>query len=106
MEAINGELENECSHSVTIFIITLNKCYYINVALKKIGWMNPAVQELLMWAVHHEEEPSVRIAACEALSTLDAKGPELQHFLQERYALEPNAEVQRCVLIGHCHYCE
>ncbi|XP_077096022.1 HEAT repeat-containing protein 4 isoform X2 [Siphateles boraxobius] len=64
-------------------------------ALKKIGWMNPAVQELLMWAVHHEEEPSVRIAACEALSTLDAKGPELQHFLQERYALEPNAEVQR-----------
>ncbi|KAK7153152.1 hypothetical protein R3I93_011148 [Phoxinus phoxinus] len=64
-------------------------------ALKQIGWMNPAVQELLMWAVHHEEEPSVRIAACEALSTSDAKGPELQHLLQERYALEPNAEVQR-----------
>ncbi|ROL44979.1 HEAT repeat-containing protein 4 [Anabarilius grahami] len=59
------------------------------------GWMNTALQELLMWAVHHEEEPSVRIAACEALSTSDAKGPELQHFLQERYALEPNAEVQR-----------
>lgn len=64
-------------------------------ALKKIGWMNPALQELLMWAVHHEEEPGVRIAACEALSTFDAKGHELQHFLQERYALEPNTEVQR-----------
>ncbi|XP_067224292.1 HEAT repeat-containing protein 4-like isoform X2 [Chanodichthys erythropterus] len=64
-------------------------------ALKKIGWMNTALRELLMWAVHHEEEPSVRIAACEALRTSDAKGPELQHFLQERYALEPNAEVQR-----------
>ncbi|XP_016323405.1 HEAT repeat-containing protein 4 [Sinocyclocheilus anshuiensis] len=64
-------------------------------ALGKIGWMNPALQELLMWAVHHEEEPSVRIAACKALSTLDAKGPELQHFLQERYALEPNGDVQR-----------
>uniref|UniRef100_A0A672RDJ1 Si:dkey-13p1.3 n=1 Tax=Sinocyclocheilus grahami TaxID=75366 RepID=A0A672RDJ1_SINGR len=62
-------------------------------ALGKIGWMNPALQELLMWAVHHEEEPSVRIAACKALSTLDAKGPELQHFLQERYALEPNVEL-------------
>jgi len=82
---------------------TLKKYHYINEALKKIGWMSPAVQELLMWAVHHEEEPSVRIAACEALSTLDAKGPELQHFLQERYALERNAEVQRYVLIDHCH---
>uniref|UniRef100_A0A673LKE6 Si:dkey-13p1.3 n=1 Tax=Sinocyclocheilus rhinocerous TaxID=307959 RepID=A0A673LKE6_9TELE len=66
-------------------------------ALGKIGWMNPALQELLMWAVHHEEEPSVRIAACKALNTLDAKGPELQHFLQDRYALEPNADVQRRV---------
>ncbi|XP_043118782.1 HEAT repeat-containing protein 4 isoform X2 [Puntigrus tetrazona] len=64
-------------------------------ALGKIGWMNPALQELLMWALHHEEEPSVRIAACKALSTLGAKGPELQHFLQERYALEHSAEVQR-----------
>ncbi|XP_067310652.1 HEAT repeat-containing protein 4 [Pseudorasbora parva] len=64
-------------------------------ALKKIGWMNPALLELLMWALHHEEEPSVRIAACEALSAFDAKGPEIQHFLQERYALEPNSEVQR-----------
>ncbi|KAI2654445.1 HEAT repeat-containing protein 4 [Labeo rohita] len=56
---------------------------------------DPLWEELLMWAVHHEEEPSVRIAACKALSTLGAKGPELQHFLQERYALEPNADVQR-----------
>uniref|UniRef100_A0A671NCV3 Si:dkey-13p1.3 n=1 Tax=Sinocyclocheilus anshuiensis TaxID=1608454 RepID=A0A671NCV3_9TELE len=64
-------------------------------ALGKIGWTNPALQELLMWAVHHEEELSVRIAACKALSTLGAKGPELQHFfLQERDALEPNTEVE------------
>lgn len=90
-----------CSHSVTIFIAL--KKFYVNEALKKIGWMNQALQELLMWAVHYEEEPGVRIAACEALSTLDAKGPELQHFLQERYALEPNARVQRCVLTGHYH---
>ncbi len=67
--------------------------------------MNPALQELLVWAVHHEEEPSVRIAACKALSTLGAEGPDLQHFLQERCALEPNTEVQRCELgLGHNHY--
>lgn len=107
MEAINGKLEiNVQLFCVTIFFIILKKYSYINEALKKIGWMNTALQELLMWAVHHEEEPSVRIAACEALGTSDAKGPKLQHFLQERYALEPNAEVQRCVLIGHYHYLE
>nr|XP_055027724.1 HEAT repeat-containing protein 4 isoform X1 [Misgurnus anguillicaudatus]XP_055027725.1 HEAT repeat-containing protein 4 isoform X1 [Misgurnus anguillicaudatus]XP_055027726.1 HEAT repeat-containing protein 4 isoform X1 [Misgurnus anguillicaudatus] len=64
-------------------------------ALGRIGCITPGLQELLMWALHLEEEPSVRIAACEALSSLEAKGPELQRFLQERYALESNIEVQR-----------
>lgn len=63
--------------------------------------MIPTLQELFMWALHLEEEPSVRIAACQALGTLEAKGPKLQHFLQERYALEPNTEVQRYVLKSH-----
>ncbi|XP_073668384.1 HEAT repeat-containing protein 4 [Paramisgurnus dabryanus] len=63
-------------------------------ALGRIGCITPGLQELLMWALHLEEEPSVRIAACEALSSLEAKGPELQRFLQERYALESNTEVQ------------
>ncbi|KAI7804613.1 putative HEAT repeat-containing protein 4, partial [Triplophysa rosa] len=67
-------------------------------ALGKIGCMTPALQKLLMWALHLEEEPCVRIAACEALSTLEPKDPVLQHFLQERYAMEPNTEVQRYVL--------
>lgn len=51
-----------------------------------------------MWALHLEEEPCVRIAACEALNTLEAKDLQLQHFLQERYALEHNTEVKRYML--------
>ncbi|XP_009291427.2 HEAT repeat-containing protein 4 [Danio rerio] len=73
-------------------------------ALGNIGWLNPALQELLMWAVHHEEEPGVRIAACEALNNLDAKGLQFQHFIEDRYTLEPNAEVKshiECLLKKH-----
>ncbi|XP_052009936.1 HEAT repeat-containing protein 4 [Xyrauchen texanus] len=64
-------------------------------ALGIIGCMTQALHKLLIWALHHEEEPRVRIAACEAMSTLEAQGEELQHFLQERYALESNTDVQR-----------
>ncbi|KAK3537084.1 hypothetical protein QTP70_002097 [Hemibagrus guttatus] len=64
-------------------------------ALGRIGWLTPTLQELLLWALQHEDEPSVRIAACEALKVLGVKGPELQNFLQERFALEANAQVHR-----------
>ena len=67
-------------------------------ALGKIGHLTPALEELLLWALHHEEEPRVRIAACEALKTLGIKSPELQHVLQERFVLEPNPQVHRSEL--------
>lgn len=57
--------------------------------------MTPTLQELLLWALKHEKEPSVRIAACEALKVLGVKGAELQNLLQERFALEANAQVHR-----------
>ncbi|XP_056624435.1 HEAT repeat-containing protein 4 isoform X2 [Triplophysa dalaica] len=64
------------------------------LTLGKIGCMTTALKKLLMWALHLEEEPCVRIAACEVLSMLEPKDPELQQFLQERYAMEPNTEVK------------
>ncbi|XP_056333236.1 HEAT repeat-containing protein 4 [Danio aesculapii] len=73
-------------------------------ALGNIGWLNPALQELLMWAVHHEEEPGVRVAACEALNNLGANGLQFQHFIEDRYTLERNAEVKshiECLLKKH-----
>ncbi|KAG7328177.1 hypothetical protein KOW79_008121 [Hemibagrus wyckioides] len=75
-------------------------------ALGRIGWLTPTLQELLLWALQHEEEPSVRIAACEALKMLGVKGPELQNLLQERFALEANAQVHRHLedLMKHCGY--
>lgn len=55
-----------------------------------------------MWALQHEEEPSVRIAACEALKMLGVKGPELQSFLEERFVMEANAQVHRSELQISC----
>ncbi|KAK2843279.1 hypothetical protein Q7C36_011494 [Tachysurus vachellii] len=75
-------------------------------ALGRIGWLTPTLQELLLWALQHEKEPSVRIAACEALKVLGVKGAELQNLLQERFALEANAQVHRHLgdLMQHCGY--
>uniref|UniRef100_A0A3P8ZDF5 HEAT repeat containing 4 n=1 Tax=Esox lucius TaxID=8010 RepID=A0A3P8ZDF5_ESOLU len=50
-----------------------------------IGCLTPTLHDLLLWVLHHEEEPQVRIAACEALKVLRVKGLELQHLLQERF---------------------
>lgn len=69
-----------------------------HAALGRIGWLTPTLQELLWWALKHEEEPSVRIAACEALKMLEVKGPELHNILQERFVLETNAQVHRSEL--------
>uniref|UniRef100_A0A4W4GH57 Uncharacterized protein n=1 Tax=Electrophorus electricus TaxID=8005 RepID=A0A4W4GH57_ELEEL len=51
--------------------------------LRRIGCLTPSLQENLLWVLHHEEEPRVRIAVCQALKSLDVKGPELQNVLQE-----------------------
>lgn len=65
------------------------------LALAKIGCLTNSLQDLLFWALHHELEPRVRIAACEALRKLRVEGPELQQVLQERSVLEPNLQVRR-----------
>uniref|UniRef100_A0A8C7Q4Y0 Uncharacterized protein n=1 Tax=Oncorhynchus mykiss TaxID=8022 RepID=A0A8C7Q4Y0_ONCMY len=54
-------------------------------ALGKIGCLTPTLQDHLLWALHHEEKPQVRIAACQALKILKVKGPELQNLLQESH---------------------
>ncbi|KAM9432806.1 HEAT repeat-containing protein 4 isoform 1-T1 [Salvelinus alpinus] len=64
-------------------------------ALGKIGCLTLTLQDHLLWALHHEEKPQVRIAACKALKILKVKGPELQHLLQERFVLEPHPQVHR-----------
>ncbi|XP_063040504.1 HEAT repeat-containing protein 4 [Engraulis encrasicolus] len=64
-------------------------------ALAKINCLTVRLRDLLLWALHHETEPKVRHAACEALRRLKVEGPELQQVLQERFALEPNLHVRR-----------
>ncbi|MBN3298804.1 HEAT4 protein, partial [Amia calva] len=64
-------------------------------ALGKTGYLTPALQKYLLWALHHEEETEVRIASCDAIKALGLSGPKIQHFLQERLVLESNTLVQR-----------
>ncbi|KAJ8353578.1 hypothetical protein SKAU_G00211450 [Synaphobranchus kaupii] len=64
-------------------------------ALGKIGCLTPPLQKILLQAIHCEEEPEVRIAACEAIRILRVDLPELQHLLQQRLLLETHLQVHR-----------
>ncbi|XP_061106853.1 HEAT repeat-containing protein 4 isoform X2 [Conger conger] len=64
-------------------------------ALGKIGSLTPLLQKILLQAIHCEEEPEVRIAACEAIRILGVDLPELQHLLQQRILLETHQQVLR-----------
>ncbi|KAL2099095.1 hypothetical protein ACEWY4_005575 [Coilia grayii] len=83
--------EVKCNTNKIFFLFILCAA----VALAKINCLTPRLRDLLLWALHHETEPRVRIVACEALLRMKVKGPELQQVLQERYALEPNVHVRR-----------
>ncbi|XP_058844052.1 HEAT repeat-containing protein 4-like isoform X1 [Acipenser ruthenus] len=66
-------------------------------ALGQTGHVTPALRELLLWALHHEEEPVVRFAAGDAIIALNLTGSDLQDLLLDRLSLEPHLLVRRKV---------
>ncbi|KAM6973247.1 HEAT repeat-containing protein 4 [Aplochiton taeniatus] len=92
-------IENDMILNQLIHLMQNDPAWEVKVcainALGKIGCLTANLQELLLQAVHHEEQPSVRIAACEVLRVLKAQGPELQNVLQERFLVEPHPVVHR-----------
>ncbi|MGH0185759.1 UNVERIFIED_CONTAM: hypothetical protein FKN15_018816 [Acipenser sinensis] len=66
-------------------------------ALGQTGHVTPALRELLLWALHHEEEPVVRFAAGDAIIALSLTGSDLQDLLLDRLSLEPHLLVRRKV---------
>ncbi|XP_053240094.1 HEAT repeat-containing protein 4 isoform X2 [Podarcis raffonei] len=72
-------------------------------ALGQIGEASPYLKELLLWALHYEEDPGVRREACRSLITLKMKDETVRATLLERMIMEPNEmvkeEVSRAVKI-------
>ncbi|XP_062973705.1 HEAT repeat-containing protein 4 [Elgaria multicarinata webbii] len=70
-------------------------------ALGQIGEASPYLKELLLWALHYEEDPGVRREACRSIITLKMQDETVRATLLERMILEPNElvkeEVSRAV---------
>ncbi|KAJ7344777.1 hypothetical protein JRQ81_000727 [Phrynocephalus forsythii] len=71
-------------------------------ALGQIGEASPYLKELLLWALHYEEDPGVRREACRSIITLKMQDETVRAALLERMILEPNElvkeEVNRAVI--------
>ncbi|XP_053126384.1 HEAT repeat-containing protein 4 [Hemicordylus capensis] len=63
-------------------------------ALGLIGQASPHLQELLLWALHYEEDPGVRREACRSIITLNMQDETVRATLLERMILEPNEMVR------------
>ncbi|XP_061468780.1 LOW QUALITY PROTEIN: HEAT repeat-containing protein 4 [Rhineura floridana] len=70
-------------------------------ALGQIGEASPYLKDLLLWALHYEEDPGVRREACRSLIILKLQDETVRATLLERMILEPNElvkeEVSRAV---------
>ncbi|XP_054825917.1 HEAT repeat-containing protein 4, partial [Eublepharis macularius] len=63
-------------------------------ALGQIGKASPKLEDLLLWAVHYEEDPGVRREACRSIIILKLQDEKVRATLLERMILEPNEMVK------------
>lgn len=64
------------------------------LALGQIGEASPQLEDLLLWAVHYEEDPGVRREACRSIITLKLQDEKVRATLLARMILEPNEMVK------------
>ncbi|XP_013362578.1 PREDICTED: HEAT repeat-containing protein 4 isoform X2 [Chinchilla lanigera] len=62
-------------------------------ALGQIGEVNPQVVDLLLWAVHYEESPGVRVEACRSILALKLQGDRVRATFLDVLLLENHEAV-------------
>ena len=63
-------------------------------ALGKVGVVNEAIKESLLWAMRYEEKAGVRAEACHSLMKLDIMDEDVIQILQERLLVESSQVVR------------
>ncbi|XP_078515785.1 HEAT repeat-containing protein 4 [Lissotriton helveticus] len=69
-------------------------------AVGQIGLASAELKNILLWAVHYEEEPEVRVEACRCIVALQLREPDVQAILQDRRILDPEKLVRKEVKRG------
>ncbi|XP_043930020.1 HEAT repeat-containing protein 4 [Protopterus annectens] len=67
-------------------------------ALGRIGHVTPQIKELLLWSVHYEDQPGIRIEACNSIIMLNLQDQETEAVLQDRLIVEPHPLVKEDVI--------
>ncbi|XP_044515909.1 HEAT repeat-containing protein 4 [Gracilinanus agilis] len=62
-------------------------------ALGNIGYVNPQLTDLLLWALHYEEEPGVRLEACRSITALKIKDDKVRDTFLDVLLLESHEAV-------------
>ncbi|XP_072119639.1 HEAT repeat-containing protein 4 isoform X4 [Mobula birostris] len=63
------------------------KAYAIK-ALGAIGHVTEELKDLLLWAIHYENEPGIRMEACNTIATLNLQDAKVQSVLRQRLLVE------------------
>ncbi|XP_043845460.1 HEAT repeat-containing protein 4 [Dromiciops gliroides] len=62
-------------------------------ALGMIGQVSPQLIDLLLWAIHYEEEPGVRLEACRSIIALQLQGDKIRDTFLDVLLLESHEAV-------------
>lgn len=68
-------------------------CPLISAALGHIGQVSPQLTDLLLWAIHYEESPGVRLEACRSILALDLQGDRVRDTFLDVLLLENHEAV-------------
>uniref|UniRef100_UPI00398E7237 HEAT repeat-containing protein 4 isoform X3 n=1 Tax=Pristiophorus japonicus TaxID=55135 RepID=UPI00398E7237 len=72
------------------------KAYAIK-ALGDIGQVTEELKNLLLWALHYEQEPGIRMEACNSIVSLKLRDVHVQTVLREQLLVEPDPLIQQDV---------
>ncbi|XP_043554268.1 HEAT repeat-containing protein 4 [Chiloscyllium plagiosum] len=75
------------------------KAYAIK-ALGAIGHVTEQLKNLLLWALHYEQEPGIRMEACNSIVSLNLNDAHVQNVLREQLLVEPDPLVREDVRLA------
>ncbi|XP_069771640.1 HEAT repeat-containing protein 4 [Narcine bancroftii] len=75
------------------------KAYAIK-ALGAIGYVTEELKDLLLWALHYENEPGIRMEICNTIVSLNLQDPKVQAVLRERLLVESDPLVWKDVRLA------
>ncbi|XP_072896631.1 HEAT repeat-containing protein 4 [Hemitrygon akajei] len=75
------------------------KAYAIK-ALGAIGYVTEELKDLLLWALHYENEPGIRMEACNTIVSLNLQDAKVQSVLRQRLLVESDLLVWKDVKLA------